>query len=98
MNENAKPNGLKQALNWPTVVLILLSGSANLFVTDRGTRELSYEQQEALGKIRELYANLDDFEARQKHVLDNQNTMMRSDSEVIKEIHTIVKQFQETKH
>jgi hypothetical protein len=97
MNENAKPNGLKQALNWPTVVLILLSGSANLFVTDKSQRELSYEQHEALGKIRELHANLDDFETRQKHMIDNQNTMMRSDSEVIKEIHAIVKRVEETK-
>ena len=85
-------------LNWPTVILLLLSGGANFLVTDHGNRELSYEQQEALGKIRELHAAIDDFEQRQKHTLENQTAMMRNDAELLKETHAIVKRLEEFRH
>jgi len=91
MNEEqaeAKANGLK-GLNWPTVVMILASGAGNLFVTQHSGSQLSYEQQEGLRNIRELHSELDDFKRWQTQAGKNQEDLMRSDSQILREIHDI---------
>src|SRR5215831_6596032 len=87
MSDEIKKNG---PLNWPTVVLILATGAGNLLTTQHGNVSISAEQQEALRKIRELHQGLDEFEDRQKKALENQNAMMRNDTELLNEVHQIV--------
>ena len=87
MSDEIKKNG---QLNWPTVVLILATGAGNLLTTQHGNVSISAEQQEALRKIRELHQGLDEFEDRQKKALENQNAMMRNDTELLNEVHQIV--------
>jgi hypothetical protein len=92
MDENGdkkKSNGL----NWPTVALIIASGGANLIGTQQKGNQLSYEQQEALQKIRELHKGLDAFEDRQRqeidgihNVLENQTRILNSQQDVLKHI------------
>src|SRR5215475_3282388 len=86
MSDEIKSNG---QLNWPTVVLVLATGAGNLLTTQHGNVSISAEQQEALRKIRELHQGLDEFEDRQKKALENQNAMMRNDSELLNQIHQI---------
>jgi hypothetical protein len=94
-----------KGLNLPTILLILASGGANLIGTHNGTVALSSEQQEALTKIRQLHQGLDDFEGRQRQAIDgiqqslrNQNTMMSSDTSLLKEVHDIAQKFERYKN
>ena len=57
-------------LSWPTVVLIIATGGANLLQTHQGNAGLSFEQREALDKIRQIHSQLDDFERRQTEELE----------------------------
>ena len=91
-NELKSANSAKSGLDWPTLILILFTGGANLLGTHQGTTVLSAEQQEALGKIRELHKSIDDFEGRQKEELDgirnalkNQEIMLKNQQELLKQ-------------
>jgi hypothetical protein len=57
MNSNANGNA-NRSLNWPTVVLVLLSGGANIFVVERGNIGIASNREEidrSLRQIRELH-------------------------------------------
>jgi hypothetical protein len=79
----------KAPLNWPTVVLILFTGGANLIGTHSGNAGLSAEQQEGLRRIRELHNELDDFKRWQQQASDNQRKMIENDSKLLEEVHRI---------
>jgi len=57
MNSDANGNG-NRSLNWPSVVLVLLSGGANIFVAERGNIGIASNREEidrSLRQIRELH-------------------------------------------
>ena len=91
MNEEnqSAANGMKQ-LNWPTVILILVSGGGNWLATQHGNTTISFEQQESIRNIRELHAELDDFKKWQKQAGDNQQQMMQNDANLLGEVLQIV--------
>jgi uncharacterized protein HemX len=74
--------GNGKVLNWPTLVLVLVTGAGNWFTTQNQTRSLSYEQQEALSKIRELHRGLEEFQTRQKQELE----LLTRQAEMLKEL------------
>jgi hypothetical protein len=87
-------SGKLKNLDWPTLVLILVTGGGNFIANQNSKSQLSYEQQEALGKIRELHQSMDDFEARQKQTLDgigqalkNQAQMLDNQKQMLEELH-----------
>ena len=82
-------------LNWPTLTLLLLTGGGNLLLTQNKSTQLSYEQQEAIAKIREIHQNLDDFEHGIQSSLANQNHMMAQEAAILSDTHKIVKRLEE---
>jgi hypothetical protein len=84
-------NGRK--LDWPTLVLIAVTGGGNFLANQQSKSQLSYEQQEALVRIRELHAGMEDFENRQKleleqlrQVMENQQRMLENQAQFLKEL------------
>jgi hypothetical protein len=84
-------NAKKMPLDWPTLVLILVTGGGNFLANQQGRNQLSYEQQEAIAKIREIHGDLEHFETGMKTSLTNQNKMMETDAALLNEIHRIAK-------
>jgi hypothetical protein len=64
---------LLNQLNVPTLALILLTGGSNLFATKQAGDE---GRAEAIRQIRDLHNALDEFENRQKDILQNQTTIL----------------------
>jgi hypothetical protein len=92
----SKAQALKD-LNWPTLILIMFSGGANLLTTQKNSADRDYQIQQAVSQIRDLHGALDDFEKRQKQGLDNQTRILENDTVLLKEVHSIVLQFEDLK-
>lgn len=82
-------NGRKP-LDWPTMVLILITGGGNFLANQQSKSQLSYEQQEALVRIRELHAGMEDFETRQKleleqlkQIINGQQRILETDQQIL---------------
>ena len=82
----------KKPLDWPTLVLILVTGGGNFLAGQQGKNALSYEQQEAIAKIRDLHAELETSQNRQLKVLENQQRILENDAVLLKELHDMVQQ------
>lgn len=88
MSEDAAKNGnnttalakLLNQLNLPTLLLIAVTGGGNLLATKQTGDE---GRAEAIRQIRDLHNALDEFEKRQKTVLDNQEQILRNDSTIL---------------
>jgi hypothetical protein len=98
-NSGKQNNGSKLAkLDWPTLVLIALTGGGNFLANQQGKSQLSYEQQEAIAKIREIHTELDKFERgmetslnNQSQLLNNQTLMLQDQAELLAEMHKLQK-------
>jgi hypothetical protein len=75
-------NALKN-LNWPTVALILATGGGNWLATHETSNQLSYDQAEAIAKIRELHKSMDEFEARQRQALEGVSFVLKNETEIL---------------
>lgn len=60
--------GLKN-LNWPTVILILVTGGGNWFATQNNRGQIDYGREQVIRQVNDLHRALDDFEQRQKREL-----------------------------
>jgi|SRR5215467_2901548 len=80
-------------LNWPTVALIALTGGGNWLQSLQNRNDLDYTREKVFRQVQDLHDGLSDFEKRQRHMLENQNAMMQNDTNVLNEIHQIVKRF-----
>jgi hypothetical protein len=92
-NAGEEPPKNHTVLNWPTLILIILTGGGNFFATQKNSSERQYEQERAHKQIHELHAALDGFEARQKEelnriaeVLRNQSTLIDNQTRHLEEI------------
>jgi hypothetical protein len=84
----SKLSALKD-LNWPTLILVLFTGGANMLTTQKNSSEREYQVDQAVRQIRELHEALDDFQKRQKQQLDNTNQLLEHDTELLREVHAI---------
>jgi hypothetical protein len=80
-------------LNWPTLILILVTGGGNFFATAQNSKQVSEDTYRALGQIRDLHDALDEFETRQKKILEgigqslnNQTTILANQNKVLEEL------------
>jgi len=94
-DEASSANNGKKALDWPTLVLILVTGGGNFIANQQGKNQLSYEQQEAIAKVREIHGDLDKFETGMKSSLANQAHLLENDSALLKEVHQITTNLQQ---
>lgn len=87
MSEKADSNGSSLAalknLNWPTVMLIIASGGGNLLFSQHTKQTLTYEQEEALSKIRDLHKAMDNFEDGMKASLNNQAQILNGQTQIL---------------
>lgn len=76
---------LLNQINLPTLAMILLMGGGNLFATKDDGRLTREEAQRVVSQVRDLHNALDEFEHRQKQMLDNQIDMLRKLQEIHKQ-------------
>jgi hypothetical protein len=53
-------------LNWPTVILILVTGGVNWFATTQNSQQRGYELQRALSEIHDIPGLMDEFKRKQQ--------------------------------
>jgi hypothetical protein len=77
-------------LNWPTLILILVTSGGNSFVTTQNSQQRGYEIQRALHEIHEIHQAMDGFEERQKENLEraiaslsNQASMLKNQTDIL---------------
>jgi hypothetical protein len=87
-------------LNWPTVILILVTGGGNWFATQNNGAQLQYQREQVFRQVHELHDSLKDFEDRQRQTLvgieqslknqtlmiDGQNKVMASQSTILEHL------------
>jgi hypothetical protein len=79
MNEQKSNGSLTKALenlNWPTVVLIAITGGTNFLATKDNGGQIQYQREVVVRQVADLHNALDDFEKRQKQILDNQKVIV----------------------
>jgi shikimate kinase len=89
LNEPAQgqQNGLKtaaKALDWPMVCLILATGGGNFLANQQNTTAVKEEQHRAYMQISDLHNALDDFEKRQRTLLENMDQSLKNQSQILK--------------
>lgn len=72
VNNTTTTAKLLNQLNVPTLATVLLVGGSNFFTTKTTSEEQRAETLRAVREIHELHAALDDFEKRQKDLLEGQ--------------------------
>ena len=101
LNEVKNGNGQQQVkskmlegVNVPTLLSILVMNGWNIGATTQTGHEQTARVNKALEEIHHLHENLDDFEARQKAILDyqtqaikNQTRMLENQEMILKELH-----------
>jgi hypothetical protein len=71
-------------MNWPTLILIIVTGGGNWFSNQQNTSQLRTDQYHAYQQVQELHNNLDDFEKRQKTLLQNMDQSLRNQTQMLK--------------
>lgn len=86
-------------MNWPTVILVLLTGGGNFFATKQFSGEREYQIQQAVRQIGDLHQAVDDFEKRQKdtvakvtQALDNQAQVLKNQATELEHLTSIITQ------
>ena len=75
--ETTDNNVAKQQLNWPTLILILVSGGANFFQTGNDGRLTREEAERVAREIHEMHATDREFGERQMKILEANNAMVK---------------------
>jgi predicted site-specific integrase-resolvase len=86
-------NGSKSQLNWPTVVLIALTGGGNLWATHQAEQTNTVEMERARQEVHRIHESLTDFEKymrvsfnNQNKMLDNQTQMLQNQANILAEL------------
>jgi len=85
------------SLNWPMVAMIIASGGINLLSTTQNGTQVREDQERAYRRVQQMHQAMDDFEKRQAKALENQNTIMKNDTELLNQIHAIVERLDRLK-
>lgn len=91
MVEEAKSNGngttalakLLNQLNVPTLLAVMFFGGGNWLKTNEDGHLTREESQRVSREIHELHNAMGDFEKRQKNTLENQNQIMRTQTQIL---------------
>jgi hypothetical protein len=76
-NSSSALTKLLSQINLPTLAMIVLMGGGNLFATKDDGRLTREEGQRVIAQVNDLHNALDDFEKRQKQILENQADILR---------------------
>jgi hypothetical protein len=86
MTNAEEPPKNHTALNWPTVILIIVTGGGNWLATSQNSSQRQYEQERAYQQIHELHAGLDDELKRIAAILKNQETLLLNQERGLEEL------------
>jgi hypothetical protein len=67
-----------------TLSMVALSGIASLFQGEKISQEGTRERNQAVQEIHQLYDRVDEFERRQKKSIENQNLLLESNIEQVR--------------
>ena len=63
-------NGIDlKTLNWPTVILILVTGGGNWLTTVGNRNQIDYTRDRVFKQVQDLHDAIEEFEKRQKEIL-----------------------------
>lgn len=82
---NAMAKALTQ-LNLPTLAAIFLMGGGNFFTTKSTSEEQREDTLKAVREIHDLHAALDDFEKRQKALLEGNASLLRNQAQMFEQL------------
>jgi hypothetical protein len=94
----ASGNGDKMAslvsnMNWPTVALIALTGGGSIFTSLSNRSQIDEGRAQVVRQVADLHNSLEDFERRQKQMLDgihdslnNQTVMLSNQKDILTEL------------
>lgn len=68
---------LLNQINLPTLAMILLMGGGNIFATKDDGRLTREEAQRVVSQVRDMHNALDDFENRQKQMIEKEDDALR---------------------
>ena len=83
---------LLNQLNVPTLAAIMLMGGGNFFATKTTSDEQRADTLKAVREIHELHDALDDFEKRQKTMLDGNANLLRNQNQMLENQTRILEQ------
>ena len=83
---------LLNQLNVPTLAAIMLMGGGNFFATKTTSDEQRADILKAVREIHELHDALDDFEKRQKTMLDGNANLLRNQNQMLENQTRILEQ------
>ena len=82
--------------DWPTVILVIITGLGNFGVSVTNSTQRQADAVHAFHQINTLHSSLDEFESRQKAELDSldtslrqQATMLRNQSNMLDELKSL---------
>ena len=85
-------NGLSmealKSLNWPTVILILVTGGGNFLATQNNSSQRQYQVDRAIEQVRELHQALDETDRRQRDYLTKVENLLSNDKQEIGQLGT----------
>jgi hypothetical protein len=73
-------------LNWPTVVLIALTGGGNFLLTNQKNNVNKEELEKAIRQIRDLHDAIDQTDKRQKTAIDALETLGNQNNQILQEL------------
>jgi hypothetical protein len=98
MTQTSNGNGNKAAkimenMNWPTVALIALTGGGSIFTSLSNRTQIDSGREQVIRQVSDLHNNWDDFERRQKQMIDgihdslnNQTVMLSNEKDILNEL------------
>lgn len=75
---------LLNQINIPTLLVILLTGGGNLFQGAQISTAVHQERDRTFKEVHELHSKIDEFEQRQIKALENQEQLIKSNMEQIR--------------
>ena len=83
-----------KTINWPTLILVLLTGGGNLIATNQNSKQRESDAYRAFSQVKDLHEALDEFEKRQKQTLERIDQSLSNQVEMLKNQHEILTQIQ----
>jgi hypothetical protein len=87
---------IMENMNWPTVALIALTGGGNLLSSWQNRSQIDTGREQVIRQVSDLHNSLDDFERRQKQMLDGIHDSLNNQSAMLNNQRDILTQLKKT--
>jgi len=87
-NKNGLSMETLKQMNWPTVILIIVTGGGNFLATQNNSSQRQYQVDRAIDQIREMHQALDETDRRQRDYLAKVESLLSNDKQEIGQLGT----------